>query len=481
MTFSCFSIFTGKECSKSYPLFPGNWAEVHFELARSQQAHNSFATMMKTMAAMKSLLLIATVLLLSTTVYASEEKEEEAHDPNHHYADLLSHKEDIRVLGPTSFPKPTDKIRPRGAIPVVKPLHGTHRPDVDAVFAYAEGYGVPYYMHFIETLQDTGFDGDIVLAIAEERLVERDVLKYLQTRPNVVVYSSDMDCFDDDRVRMSPRKKTKQGHLDIFQMCLLHQVYGWVDEESGKVKEKAQDPREGRVVATLRYEWYWIWLQHYNNNQWIMVLDARDSFFQSNPFVDLPRKSDPKATQGTLYFFGENAEATRLGKSTKNVNWLKNGYGAPVLDAVREKPTICSGSTMGEVVAMEQYLRALVNEKDETEVRMTGSDQGFHNYLYYSHKLANVHAIQELVVWEQGYGIINNLGAMRKKPLEEWGMYNATTHQVYNWDGKLSPVVHQWDRDQDLFRYLFHQKLGNYKSVWHSRQKEINNNKAAQT
>lgn len=34
---------------------------------------------------------------------------------------------------------------------------------------------------------------------------------------------------------------------------------------------------------------------------------------------------------------------------------------------------------MGEQVAVETYLRAMVNEHDECEVRMTGSDQGFHN------------------------------------------------------------------------------------------------------
>uniref|UniRef100_A0A7S1D6C6 Uncharacterized protein n=1 Tax=Cyclophora tenuis TaxID=216820 RepID=A0A7S1D6C6_CYCTE len=257
-------------------------------------------------------------------------------------------------------------------------------------------------------------------------------------------------------------------------MCLLHDVYGWKDSD-GKVQRKAKDPREGRVVATLRYEWYWMWNQHYNPSQWIMVLDARDSYFQRNPFADLPRRSNPEGmTQGLLYFFGENTEATRLGKSTKNVNWLRNGYGAPVLDALRTKPTICSGSTMGEQIAMEQYLRALVNEKDESSIRMTGADQGFHNYLYYSHKLANVLAIQSLTVFEQGYGLINNLGALRKKPLSEWGnLYNNRTHEVFNFDGTLSPVVHQWDRDKDLFHFLFKNKFRDVQQDWERRKKEM--------
>lgn len=54
------------------------------------------------------------------------------------------------------------------------------------------------------------------------------------------------------------------------------------------------------------------------------------------------------------------------------------------------------------------------------------------------------------MVWEQGKGIINNLGALRTKAFEDWGFYNPATSEVYNWDGNLSPVVHQFDRDKHL-------------------------------
>lgn len=389
------------------------------------------------------------LILLISLLVAAVVKAQEPH------AELFQPAEEVFVLGPSSFPKPTDKLEEHGAVPIVQPTLGKHRADQDAVFAYAEGYEVKYYLHFIESLRDTGFQGDVVMAIAEKDLVADGVIDYLKSQDNVIIYHSDMDCLETDQKTAGPRRVTKNtGSFDIFQMCRLHDVYGWVDE-AGKVLKLGKDPREGRVVATLRYEWYWIWNQHYNNNVWIMVLDARDSFFQRNPFADLPRSTDVTIDQGQMWFFGENANATRLGKSTKNVNWLRNGYGTPVIDALREKPTICSGSTMGERVAMEQYLRALINEKDETEIRMTGSDQGFHNYLYYTHKMANVHAIKSLTVWEQGRGMINNLGALRKKPLSEWGNYNTTSQVVYNWDGSLSPVVHQWDRDHDLHHYHF--------------------------
>lgn len=316
-----------------------------------------------------------------------------------------------------------------------------------------------YYMSFIETLRQTGFDGDIVLAIAGYELLATHVLEYLKSKENVVVYIHELNCFEPDGYTPSKRRM-KRGSLDIFQMCLLDEVYGWKDEK-GQVVEKAKDPRIGRVVATLRYEWYWIWSLQYNPNSWVMLVDARDTFFQRNPFENLPRNQS-----GLLYFFGENADATRLGKSVKNANWLRRAYGEATLEALRHKPTICSGSTMGEQLAIETYLRALQNEWDETDIMMTGADQGFHNYLYYSGKLKNSATISKLVVWEQGKGIINNLGALRTKKFVDWGIYDEANVVVYNWDGTVSPVVHQYDRDAHLHNEFVRNRFRNWTSTF---------------
>ena len=290
----------------------------------------------------------------------------------------------VNVNSASHFPKPTRAIDDSACV-IVEPTFGQHRPEADAVMAYAEGYHLSFYMMFLETLKDTGYRGDVVLAIAEESIVRPDVVDYLKTyaqgdpdKPGVVVYQMPLDC---DGEPGNKRRVTRMGDTDGFQMCRLSHVYGWKDDMD-HVTKTAHDPREGRVVATLRYEWYWIWSLRYNSHSWLMLLDARDSFFQLNPFADLPRESDPNRKDGLLYLFGENAEATRLGKSKKNLKWIQNGYGDATLDALKDKPTICSGSTMGEQIAIETYLRAMVNEHDEASVRMTGSDQGFHNVCY---------------------------------------------------------------------------------------------------
>lgn len=297
---------------------------------------------------------------------------------------------ELHVLGPSVFPAPTDAISTSSdddiIQPIVQPIRGRHRPHVDAVFAYAEGYQLGDYMMFVETLTATGFAGDVVLAIAEDRIVHTGVKEYLSSKAlgekdeddhklHIVLYQHTLQCAHregavdagkSDGTVTGGRTLLKQsGETDSFQMCQMDHVYGYANGTA------VPDPRAGRVVATLRYEWYWIWSIHYAPNAWILLMDARDTYFQTNPFTDLPR-SPPDATSGVLYFFGENAAATRLGKSRKNMQWLRKGYGEHILKALSDKPTICSGGTMGEQVALETYLRAMVNEHDECNIKMTG-------------------------------------------------------------------------------------------------------------
>ena len=70
---------------------------------------------------------------------------------------------------------------------------------------------------------------------------------------------------------------------------------------------------------------------------------------------------------------------------------------------------------MGEQIALETYIRAMVAESDNTGVVLAGADQGFHNFLHYSHKFKYTEAIHSVVVFDQGQGIVNNLGALRSK------------------------------------------------------------------
>jgi hypothetical protein len=113
---------------------------------------------------------------------------------------------------------------------------------------------------------------------------------------------------------------------------------------------------------------------------------------------------------------------------------------------------------MGEKVAIESYLRGMVAQFEKTKCKSKGCDQGFHNYLYYSGGLQNVQGIREVKVFEQGKGIINNLGVLRSKPLKERGLLDDEM-RVLNWDKSISAVAHQWDRDDELNKHVKGKRL----------------------
>lgn len=115
---------------------------------------------------------------------------------------------------------------------------------------------------------------------------------------------------------------------------------------------------------------------------------------------------------------------------------------------------------------------------------MQGADQGFHNYLYYSGKLQNAQRIRSIAVYDQGRGIVNNMGAMRTKELNEWGNGKMVRDEVngdktvLNWDGVVSPVVHQFDRFKPLSEFVYKRKTKELQEEWKKQRDEAKLEKA---
>ena len=107
----------------------------------------------------------------------------------------------------------------------------------------------------------------------------------------------------------------------------------------------------------------------------------------------------------------------------------------------------------------------MIQQFDETKCKKKGCDQGFHNYLYYYDKLVGTSGVEKIIVYEQGKGAVNNLGAMKTKPLKEWGILETDTKMILNWDNSVSPVVHQVDRDDDL-KQITNEKRKSYVRQW---------------
>jgi hypothetical protein len=104
---------------------------------------------------------------------------------------------------------------------------------------------------------------------------------------------------------------------------------------------------------------------------------------------------------------------------------------------------------------MDPMVRSLVgtynNITDNSACMTAGVDQGFHNWIVYGGKLDKFLNVK---IYQQGEGPVNTVGSLIglhslfNFTFESWGVLKGLSPDkyFYNWNGDLSPVVHQYDR-----------------------------------
>ena len=207
-----------------------------------------------------------------------------------------------------------------------KPLYGVQHQGGDAIFALAANYPKLYYQRFVGSLRKAGFKGDIVLAVSPPIKMKPGVQKYLQ-HMKVVAYGFEVDCLGKDN-------------------CKLR------DDFLGY-----PDPRPHRTFANIRYALYEYWMQYYSPTSYILILDFRDTFFQADPFGQLPSplsKRDPNLYD--LRMFAENHQVKTIGTCVFNSLWVRKCFSDEALAPIAHQAVICSGSTMGSYRAISNYI-----------------------------------------------------------------------------------------------------------------------------
>jgi hypothetical protein len=338
------------------------------------------------------------------------------------------------------------------------PKVGQHRPDVDVVFCFARGYNEQVLARFVGSLIATGFQGDIVLGVLpwDGRPSHRQVQEYLEYHAihhHVIAYEIALEC-------VPPKNKLCQA-TNLFQNSTSHTF--------------VSDFRAPRDLSQLRYEYYWAWTQLYSSGSRILVSDGRDVFFQQNPFEFLPT-----SMARTLYAAVEDPNIT-IESETHNSRWIQQAAGGGkkgegVLQLVRQKNIICSGTTLGGKIAMEAYLRAMIQLYDENPCTLKGCDQGYHQILIHTGILQQrsgrgllldaaltdgdphlfsssmLRRIESIEFQTLGSSFISTLAmfCIYHQPLRSNGLLDNTTDTVLNWDGSPVAIVHQFDRCREL-------------------------------
>lgn len=371
-------------------------------------------------------------------------------------------KEDYaKTTSNNSFPTPSDIFNSDDMVQAMlpPPLTGQHNHKAqDVIFCFVRGLSVQYLARFVGSLEDVGFTGDVVFAVAPWNDLDEDTRAFL-------IYHGHSSGRDNGLNVIAYGVDVQEKHIKGRPMHKVLQMYKNISSQ-----EYLPDPRDFRFMAMLRFEFYWCWSLQYQIDSRIMVTDGRDVFFQSNPFANLPKAN---AFDRTIFAYVEDA-GTPLKKQNSNRLWISKSRGPDVLQEIGDFPVVCSGTTFGGHTAMETYLRAMVTSYDETLCQIYGCDQGHHNYLMRTGRLVkdSLGAVEHVEYFDQGASnaLVNTLGvySLKHRPsIRLHGVVDNTTNLILNFDGSISSVIHQFDRDKEYNEYM-EDKAREYLERWRS-------------
>lgn len=223
-------------------------------------------------------------------------------------------------------------------------------------------------------------------------------------------------------------------------------------------------------VTLLRFFMYQDILHQYSSTSQIIMADFRDVVFQSDPFkyralTHTARKSNQ------LFLFQETHPNRVIGRDSQNAYWVSLCYGVAFTRYLSSYTISTSGVVIGSRNAALAYAHLITVQIDpvyRAQIMASmgfsndtlpdvhsclrfGVDQGFHNVLLY---LGVFERFLDVKLYQQGEGPVNIVGGffgenkLLRAYLSEWKVLRgeAPFKYVYNWNGEISPIVHQLDR-----------------------------------
>jgi len=136
----------------------------------------------------------------------------------------------------------------------------------------------------------------------------------------------------------------------------------------------------------IQFKRYEIFSKYLENKKFdkILLCDARDIYFQDNPFKF--------SYDGFINFFLEDYQ---INKCPYNSNWIIKTYGKIEYEKISSKTILCSGTVIGELGQIKEYLNLMKSHIDKfkykkklkylltfrTDPEERGCDQGHANYI----------------------------------------------------------------------------------------------------
>src|ERR1017187_6496730 len=286
----------------------------------------------------------------------------------------------------------------------------------DLILAALHQWNFDAVAPFVLSLKRTGFQGRLVLFTSR---VSADAENELRR----------------NRVEVVPFHFS--GKRDRQPLARLWPLWRWYFSSGASASAKA---RLAHRVFHLRYRRYLLYAeflqQHGADYDRVLLADSMDIFFQADPFAW-------DWSPGVHFFLEE--KKLRLGDCRLHRLWLGCQFGPEFVERHAGENISCSGTTFGDTASIHEYLAQMVATIMQARnlAKISGGDQGIHNYLLIEKKL------KQVIVHPNRHGPVLTMGGMRA---EDYQMNNEKL--VLNEDGSVPPVLHQYDRLPELKKRL---------------------------
>jgi len=297
----------------------------------------------------------------------------------------------------------------------------------NVIIAAATGYEVNLVLPFVNSLINTGFNGELVLIIYKHQLknyknnfdnVKKIKISYQVSKMGVLHFPSQYFGYY--------KYKVLRRILVLYYNLVFNFPNKYLKMYS---LNNAGFPHIGRFFEYRKA------IQVRADLSNILLVDIRDVIFQSNPFNDF---------MNGLYVGMENNNY-KIVDENYNSSWILDAYGEQVLNAMKNQQISCSGVTIGDVESIRSYIDLMINEFLNFPFGKISNriyDQAMHNKLIFDKKIKNLYLCQPFESPIATLGLFN----LDKIPLEK--------KSIVNKDGSVIPIIHQYDRHKDLEKLL---------------------------
>jgi hypothetical protein len=204
----------------------------------------------------------------------------------------------------------------------------------------------------------------------------------------------------------------------------------------------------------------WILLHQYLQSKQqeygrVLMIDVRDSFFQSNPFETVV-----PANRKSFFYAFAGVESKTIKECGWNGGWVRDCFGREMLDQIGGNGILCSGVSIGSIDAVLKYVELMhdilgaVSSPSTAAIieplrpkfpscERNGVDQGVHNVLLHNKLVAH----SEIIRQSDASALVMNMQANK-------AVFNEQDFVIKNSHGLNVSIVHQYDRFPNLQSHL---------------------------